>query len=90
MFIKPGVFDGHQGLLQEDRYAIDGHPISFFREDPTDKPPLVVKDLDGYIMGRQRREGGDLFLAPGGKFQSQGRADYIKKSYKLLYINACF
>jgi hypothetical protein len=55
MFVKTGVFNGHQGILQKNGNLVDGGPISFLGQEPAHKTRLVVKDLDGDVTGRKER-----------------------------------
>jgi hypothetical protein len=52
VFLKTGVVNGDQGILQEDRNLVDGGPISFLGQDPAHETRLVVKNLNGNIAGR--------------------------------------
>ena len=47
VFIEAGVLNGHQSLLQESGNAVDGDPVTFLRQDPTNIPPLLINDSDG-------------------------------------------
>jgi hypothetical protein len=62
MFVKTGIFDSHQGILQEDGNLVDGGPVSSFGQDPAHESRLTVKDLNGNIAERKGRIRSYFFL----------------------------
>ena len=92
MFVKTGVFNGHQGILQEDGNLVDGDPISFLGQDPAHETRLVVKDLDGNVAGRKGRIRGYFFLGLNRragaqeKEKSQGGKDPFYSAHRFPII----
>ena len=62
MFVKAGIFNRNNRLLQKEGDPVKADPVALFRQQSPDKTALAVKDLDGVVTGRQDRVGSNRLL----------------------------
>ena len=75
MLIEAGIFDGEEGLLEEEGNAVEGDPVALDGEDAADELPPAIKDFDRAVIAQQRGRGGDGLLGVRCRDEGQQQED---------------